>query len=98
MRRLVYLGALLRPSYSHSSRTADTDREHAAGSNLTSWRAQIGDARLSNAFNLFAVDARFHGFTKGGERTSHTLENSAECVMATLVRRLSRVPSLAPPS
>ncbi|GAA5933599.1 hypothetical protein JCM3775_003748 [Rhodotorula graminis] len=57
---------------------------HAAGSNLTSWRAQIGDARLSNSFNLVAVDCRFHGFTKGGERTSHTLENSAECVMATL--------------
>ncbi|BGP47353.1 hypothetical protein JCM10450v2_003205 [Rhodotorula kratochvilovae] len=57
---------------------------HAAGANVTSWRAQIGDPRLSQQFNLFAMDCRFHGFTKGGERTSHTLENSAECVMATL--------------
>ena len=84
-RRCVPLPALPR-SLECPSLTREPSLTLAAGSNLTSWRAQIGDARLSNSFNLVAVDCRFHGFTKGGERTSHTLENSAECVMATLVR------------
>ncbi|GAA5865376.1 hypothetical protein JCM8547_005074 [Rhodosporidiobolus lusitaniae] len=57
---------------------------HAAGANVTSWRSQLSDPRLSQAFNLFAMDCRFHGFTRGGERTEHTLENSAECVLATV--------------
>lgn len=45
----------------------------------------MGDPRLATQFNLFAMDCRFNGFSKGGERAQHTLENSAECVMATLV-------------
>ncbi|GAA5994379.1 alpha/beta fold hydrolase [Rhodotorula paludigena] len=57
---------------------------HAAAANVTSWRAQLGDPRLANSFNLFAMDCRFSGWTTGGERTQHTLENRAECVMATL--------------
>jgi hypothetical protein len=32
------------------------------------------------------MDCRFAGWTRGGERKSHTLENSAECVLALLVR------------
>ncbi|GAA6012037.1 hypothetical protein JCM10207_005106 [Rhodosporidiobolus poonsookiae] len=57
---------------------------HAAGANVTSWTRQMGDPRLASQFNLFAMDCRFHGFTKGGDRKDHTLKNSAECVMATL--------------
>ncbi|GAA6036037.1 hypothetical protein JCM8097_006577 [Rhodosporidiobolus ruineniae] len=57
---------------------------HAAGGNLTSWQKQMGDPRLASQFNLFAMDCRFHGFTRGGERKQHELKNSAECVMATL--------------
>ncbi|GAA5953347.1 hypothetical protein JCM3765_005011 [Sporobolomyces pararoseus] len=57
---------------------------HAAGGNVCSWQRQLSDQRLANGFNILAVDCRFHGFTTGGERTSHTLENSAECVIATL--------------
>ncbi|GAA5975173.1 hypothetical protein JCM11641_004378 [Rhodosporidiobolus odoratus] len=57
---------------------------HAAGANVTSWTRQMGDPRLAQNFNLFAMDCRFHGFTTGGERKTHTLENSAECVLATL--------------
>ncbi|GAA5855761.1 hypothetical protein JCM8547_001675 [Rhodosporidiobolus lusitaniae] len=57
---------------------------HAAGANVTSWSKQMGDPRLAQGFNLFAMDCRFNGWTTGGERKSHTLENSAECVLATL--------------
>ncbi|GAA5986992.1 hypothetical protein JCM10908_000984 [Rhodotorula pacifica] len=57
---------------------------HAAGANVTAWRAQIGDLRLTSHFNVFACDARFHGWTTGGPRSEHTLENSAECIIATL--------------
>ncbi|GAA5823678.1 hypothetical protein JCM11251_000721 [Rhodosporidiobolus azoricus] len=57
---------------------------HAAGANVTSWVKQLSDPRLASQFNMFAMDARFHGFTKGGPRTEHTLKNSAECVMASL--------------
>mgnify|MGYP002717631211 CR=1 FL=1 len=45
----------------------------------------MGDPRLTSRFNVFACDARFHGWTTGGPRTEHTLENSAECIIATLV-------------
>lgn len=45
----------------------------------------MGDPRLTSKFNVFACDARFHGWTTGGPRTEHTLENSAECIIATLV-------------
>lgn len=58
----------------------------SAGANVMAWRAQLGDPRLNSQFNLFAMDARFHGWTRGGPRTEHTLENSAECIVATLVR------------
>ncbi|GAA5902234.1 hypothetical protein JCM6882_000479, partial [Rhodosporidiobolus microsporus] len=51
---------------------------HAAGANVTSWVKQLSDPRLASQFNMF------HGFTKGGPRTEHTLKNSAECVMASL--------------
>lgn len=57
----------------------------AAGSNVTAWRAQIGDQRLTSHFNVMAMDTRFNGWTRGGPRTEHTLENSAECVIALLV-------------
>ncbi|GAA6010068.1 hypothetical protein JCM11491_005852 [Sporobolomyces phaffii] len=57
---------------------------HAAGGTVVSWQRQMSDPRLANGFNIFAVDCRFHGFTTGGERKAHTLENSAECVIATL--------------
>ncbi|GAA5892454.1 alpha/beta fold hydrolase [Sporobolomyces salmoneus] len=57
---------------------------HSAGGNVCSWFAQLSDPRLAGAYNIIALDCRFHGFTTGGERTSHTLENSAECVIATL--------------
>ncbi|GAA5882206.1 hypothetical protein JCM16303_002278 [Sporobolomyces ruberrimus] len=57
---------------------------HAAGGNVCSWQRQLSDVRLAHNFNIFAIDCRFHGFTTGGERKTHTLENSAECVIATL--------------
>ncbi|GAA6058873.1 hypothetical protein JCM10212_002817 [Sporobolomyces blumeae] len=57
---------------------------HAAASNIMSWSQQLSDPRLATAFNIIAVDCRFHGFTTGGDRLEHTLENSAECVIATL--------------
>ena len=45
----------------------------------------MGDPRLTSKFNVFACDARFHGWTRGGPRIEHTLENSAGCIIATLV-------------
>ncbi|GAA5823160.1 hypothetical protein JCM5353_005801 [Sporobolomyces roseus] len=57
---------------------------HAAAGNVCSWRRQLSDPRLAANFNIVALDCRFNGFTTGGERKSHTLENSAECVIATL--------------
>ncbi|GAA5927201.1 alpha/beta fold hydrolase [Sporobolomyces koalae] len=57
---------------------------HAAGASIFSWYRQMSDPRLAQNFNIFAVDCRFHGLTTGGERKTHTLENSAECVIATL--------------
>ena len=38
---------------------------HAAAGNVCSWRRQLSDPRLAKNFNIFAMDARFNGFTTG---------------------------------
>ncbi|GAA5966965.1 hypothetical protein JCM21900_005260 [Sporobolomyces salmonicolor] len=57
---------------------------HAAASSVACWNKQLSDPRFANHFNLFAMDCRFNGLTRGGERKQHTLEDSANCVTALL--------------
>ncbi|GAA5886554.1 hypothetical protein JCM5296_005326 [Sporobolomyces johnsonii] len=57
---------------------------HSGASSVACWNKQLSDPRFANNFNLFAMDCRFNGHTKGGERKQHTLEDSADCVTALL--------------
>ncbi|GAA6041889.1 hypothetical protein JCM8097_004533 [Rhodosporidiobolus ruineniae] len=57
---------------------------HAAGNSALSWTRQLQDPRLVQRFNILLVDLPCHGFTITQERTEHTLEDSAECVVALL--------------
>ncbi|KAM0748906.1 alpha/beta-hydrolase [Meredithblackwellia eburnea MCA 4105] len=57
---------------------------HAACCSSASFTAQFSDRRLSNAFNLIALDARLCGRTEGTPRTTHVLEDSSYCLTAAL--------------
>lgn len=56
----------------------------ATSASALSFSAQFADPRLTRAFNLIAFDARLHGRTRGGDRVTHVLQDSADCLIAAL--------------
>ncbi|GAA5823674.1 hypothetical protein JCM11251_000720 [Rhodosporidiobolus azoricus] len=54
------------------------------GSNVLGWSRQINHSRLADRFQFLLVDCPFHGFTRAEPRPTHTLEDSANCIVALL--------------
>ncbi|KAM0748905.1 alpha/beta-hydrolase [Meredithblackwellia eburnea MCA 4105] len=57
---------------------------HAGASSLASFTSQFSDKRLTNAFNLIALDARLCGRTEGTPRERHVIEDSSYCLTYAL--------------
>ncbi|KAL8280466.1 hypothetical protein RQP46_007114 [Phenoliferia psychrophenolica] len=67
---------------------------HGAFGSSTSFSAQLtrrfgaveqfSDARLSQSYNLIGIDSPMHGQTKGLDVETHTMQDSADCIIAVL--------------